>query len=73
MKRDDVMCPSCRAGFRRLELRLPPGSPGEVRCPLCDALLETLDGSTAVAYRLTVAPERIFDVDRKLGKATTWK
>jgi len=32
-----------------------------------------MDGSTAVAYRLTVAPERIFDVDRKLGKAITWK
>lgn len=66
------MCSSCRAGFRRLELRLPPGSPGEIRCPLCDALLETLDGSAAVAYRLTVAPERIFDVDRKLETATTW-
>jgi predicted amidophosphoribosyltransferase len=60
MKRDDVSCPSCRAGFRRIELCSRHGAAAEMRCPLCDELLEKLDGSTEVAYRLTVAPARIF-------------
>jgi hypothetical protein len=32
-----------------------------VRCPLCDTLLEVADGSTEIAYRLTVAPEKMFE------------
>ena len=32
-----------------------------MRCPLCSALLEVVDGSTEVAYRLTVVPEKMFD------------
>ena len=34
---------------------------GEFRCPLCDRLLETSDGSAEIVYRLTVAPEKLFD------------
>jgi len=61
MKKDDVICPACKAGFRRIELLSRSGSAREVRCPLCDALLEIVDGSTEVAYRLTVAPEKLFE------------
>lgn len=59
MRTDDVICPTCKAGFRRLELQSQAGSAGEIRCLLCTELLEVVDGATAVAYRLTVAPERI--------------
>jgi hypothetical protein len=55
MKNDDVTCPHCGAGFRRLELSSKPGTQGEYRCPVCDAL-EIFDGSKLVAYRLTVHP-----------------
>jgi predicted Zn finger-like uncharacterized protein len=61
MKKDDVTCPACKAGFRRIELLSRGGSARDVRCPLCDALLEVVDGSTEVAYRLTVAPDKMFD------------
>jgi uncharacterized Zn-finger protein len=61
MRKDDVMCPACKAGFRRIEVVSRRGSAGEVRCPLCDGLLEVVDGSTEVAYRLTVAPEKLFE------------
>jgi transposase-like protein len=56
MKKDDVTCPECGAGFRRLELSSQRGSMGEYRCPACDQILETFDGSKLVAYRLTVQP-----------------
>jgi len=61
MKKDDVSCPACRAGFRRIELLSRSGSARDVRCPLCDALLEIVDGSTEIVYRLTVAPEKLFE------------
>jgi transposase-like protein len=56
MKKSDVMCPSCRAGYRRLELNSHQGTKGEFRCLVCSHLLETLDGSASVAFRLTVQP-----------------
>jgi hypothetical protein len=56
MKKDDVVCRECGAGFRRIELLSRSGSSGEYRCPACDSLLETFDGSHLVAYRLTVQP-----------------
>ncbi|MGJ4942834.1 hypothetical protein ACQR1W_19820 [Bradyrhizobium sp. HKCCYLS1011] len=59
MRTDDVICPACKAGFRRIELQSQTGSAGEIRCLLCGELLEVVDGSTEVAYRLTVAPEKI--------------
>jgi C4-type Zn-finger protein len=59
-KKGDVICPACRAGFRGIELLSRSGSARDVRCPLCDALLEIVDGSTEIVYRLTVAPEKLF-------------
>jgi DNA-directed RNA polymerase subunit RPC12/RpoP len=56
MKKNDVICHECGAGFRRLELQFAHGSKGEYRCPTCGALLEVFDGSKLVAYRLTVQP-----------------
>ena len=61
MRKGDVICPACKAGFRRIELVSRNGSEGCVRCPLCNTILEVLDGSTEVAYRLTVAPEKLFE------------
>jgi hypothetical protein len=56
MKRDDVICPGCGAGFRRIELSSRRGIKGEYRCPVCDTLLQTLDGKHLVEYRLTIQP-----------------
>lgn len=61
MKKGDVICPECNAGLRRIELVSRGGSAGEFRCPLCDHVLEVSDGSTEIAYRLTVAPEKLFE------------
>ena len=58
MKRSDVTCPKCSAGYRRIELTSRPGARGEFRCLLCDEVLEVFDGSTDVAIRLTVQPEK---------------
>ena len=58
MRKGDVQCPHCRAGFLRIELASMRGEPGEYRCPTCDARLEKMSGITYVAYRLTVPPER---------------
>jgi transposase-like protein len=56
MRKGDVTCPECGAGFRRLELSSAAGSKGEYRCPACNVLLETFDGGRFVAYRLTIEP-----------------
>jgi transposase-like protein len=61
MRKGDIICPECRAGLRRIELSSRKGHAGEFRCPLCDCVLEVSDGSTEIAYRLTVAPEKLFD------------
>jgi len=61
MKKGDVICPDCRAGLRRIELASRRGAASEFRCPLCLHVLEVSDGSTEIAYRLTVAPEKMFD------------
>jgi transposase-like protein len=61
MKKSDVTCPECSAGYRRVELVSKTGTTGEFRCLLCDHLLEVFDGSTEVALRLTVQPEKIFE------------
>jgi hypothetical protein len=58
MRKSDVICPKCRAGYRRIELMTKPGSRGEFRCLTCNHVLEVFDGSTEVALRLTVQPER---------------
>ena len=57
MKTDDVTCPRCKAGFRRLELLSDlRRTEGEYRCPACDKVLETFDGKKWIAYRLTIPP-----------------
>jgi transposase-like protein len=61
MRKGDVICSDCGAGFRRIELGSRRGTAGEFRCPLCNHVLEVFDGSTEVAYRLTVAPENIVE------------
>jgi hypothetical protein len=56
MRKSDVTCPECGAGFRRIELTSQPGFEGQYRCPACDTILEAFDGDHLVAYRLTVQP-----------------
>ncbi|MDH6258386.1 hypothetical protein [Bradyrhizobium sp. BR13661] len=56
MKKNDVTCPACGAGFRRLELATPPANSGEYRCPACDEVLETFEGKAFIAYRMTIQP-----------------
>jgi transposase-like protein len=65
MKKSDVTCPACNAGYRRIELTSRPGTKGTFRCLLCNQLLEVLDGSTDVAIRLTVQPEKTFEMQPK--------
>jgi hypothetical protein len=57
MRKSDVMCPECSAGYRRIELATP-GKQGEFRCLVCDHLLEVFDGSREIALRLTVQPAK---------------
>jgi transposase-like protein len=61
MRKSDVACPQCHAGYRRIELATRKGTQGEFRCLLCDHVIEVFDGSTEVAIRLTVQPERLFE------------
>jgi hypothetical protein len=63
MKKSDITCPKCNAGYRRIELVSRRGESGSFRCLLCNEVLEIFDGSTDVAIRLTVQPERTFDAD----------
>jgi hypothetical protein len=56
MKKGGATCSGCGAGFQRLEISTQPSTQGEYRCPACDELLEKFDGSTLVAYRLTIQP-----------------
>ena len=56
MKKSDIICPECQAGYRRVELTSRAGPKGEYRCLTCNHVLETFDGSTDVALRLTVQP-----------------
>src|SRR5215475_11858700 len=61
MKTGAAVCSECRAGFRRIELESERGSKGEYRCPLCGSLLETFDGNSLIAYRLTIIPPKYLD------------
>jgi transposase-like protein len=58
MKKSDVTCAKCKAGYRRIELATRKGTKGDFRCVNCNHLLEIFDGSHEVALRLTVQPER---------------
>ena len=59
MKKSDVQCHDCAAAYRRLELVSKSGKAGTYSCLVCKRPLETFDGSTEVAYRLTVVPQRL--------------
>ena len=48
MRKSDITCPECNAGYRRIELNSISGAKGEYRCLLCDHLLE-------------VQPEKLFE------------
>jgi hypothetical protein len=61
MKKGDIICPECGAGFRRIELSSRAGTSGEYRCPPCSTILEVFDGYKLVAYRLTVVPEKYLE------------
>lgn len=56
MKKGDVTCTECGAGFRRIELSSLPGTEGEYCCAACGHLLEKFLGDRLVEYRLTVQP-----------------
>jgi len=58
MKKSDVLCSDCGAGYRRIQLDSRPGKEGHYRCLVCSRVLETFDGQHEIAYRLTVNPER---------------
>jgi transposase-like protein len=61
MKKSDVTCPKCNAGYRRIELTSKSGTKGQFNCLVCDRELEVFDGSAEIALRLTVQPERTFE------------
>jgi len=61
MRKSDVTCPKCNAGFRRIELVSKKGTKGEFRCLICNHLIEVFDGLTEVALRLAVPPKKIFE------------
>ena len=61
MKKTDIQCPDCAAGYRRIELVSTRGQPGVFRCQVCNRVLEVFDGSTEIAYRLTVVPEMMLE------------
>ncbi|MEW6643029.1 MAG: hypothetical protein AB1586_21170 [Pseudomonadota bacterium] len=56
MKKGDVTCPDCYAGYRRIELESRKGRAGHYKCQVCERILEIFDGSRGIAYRLTVLP-----------------
>jgi hypothetical protein len=58
MKKSDVQCLDCGAGYRRIQLDFSSGQTGHYECLVCHRLLETFDGSHEITYRLTVNPER---------------
>jgi predicted Zn finger-like uncharacterized protein len=66
MQKSDVTCPKCNAGYRRIQLSHLKGTTGEYRCRVCDHVLEVFDGSTCVALRLTVQPEKASDAAQAL-------
>jgi transposase-like protein len=57
MRSSDIICPKCKAGYRRIEVASGNRTTGEFRCLLCGHVLEVFDGSHEVAIRLTVQPE----------------
>jgi transposase-like protein len=58
MRSSDIICPQCKAGYRRIEVASGGRTRGEYHCLLCKHVLEVFDGSREVAIRLTVQPEK---------------
>ncbi|WP_445219893.1 hypothetical protein ACKWRH_07050 [Bradyrhizobium sp. Pa8] len=56
MRKSDVTCSECGAGFRRLELTSERGTEGKYHCPACGNLIEAFGAAHLVAYRLTIEP-----------------
>jgi len=70
MRKNDISCPECGAGFRRLELHSARGERGEYHCA-CGHVLEVFDGSKVVVYRFD---SPTFDSSvKRLMLATTMK
>jgi hypothetical protein len=66
MRKSDLTCPDCKAGYRRIELISKKGFRDEFRYLVCNHVLEVFEGCTEVAIRLTVQPSHIFR-DRNLS------
>jgi hypothetical protein len=60
MKKSDIICPRCHAGYRWIELATRKSTKGEFHCLVCDHILEVFDGLTEVGIRLTAQPEKTF-------------
>jgi hypothetical protein len=60
MRKFDITCPGCNAGYSRIELISKNGFRGEFRCLVCDHVLEVFDGRTETAIRLTVQSSQFF-------------
>jgi hypothetical protein len=57
MKKTDVTCSECGAGFVRIEIdAATDGSQGVYHCSACGHLLEQVLDGKLVAYRMTVRP-----------------
>ena len=50
MKKSDLICPTCNAGYRRIELTSLPGVKGEYRCQFCELhILQRAEGFFGVS------------------------
>ncbi|PDT65799.1 hypothetical protein CO683_30290 [Bradyrhizobium ottawaense] len=56
MRKSDVTCSECGAGFRRLELTSERGIECKYHCPACGTLIEACGSDHLIVYRLTVQP-----------------
>jgi hypothetical protein len=57
MKKTDVTCSECGAGFVRVEIDATANAPqGAYHCSACGHLLEQFLDGKIVAYRMTVRP-----------------
>ena len=61
MRKSDLICPECNAGYRRIELISKKGVKGEFPCLFCGHVLEVFDGRTDIVIRLPVQPKQTFD------------
>ncbi|EHR01128.1 hypothetical protein Bra471DRAFT_01822 [Bradyrhizobium sp. WSM471] len=55
MRKSDVTCSECGAGFLRLELASERGTEGRYYCPACGNLVEAFGAAHLVVYRFDTA------------------